>query len=93
MGYFSDPIILGWFGHELAHITQYEKMSQRQFISFPVKYLLSRKFRKKFETKADGITRQRGLEKELKEGIRFVIDDPRINKAYRARTIEFYSRV
>ena len=89
----SESIILGWFGHEIAHILQYEKMSYFEKLFFVFKYVFNKKFRKNFETKADEITKERGLEKELKEGINFTLTDPRVSNAYKKRTREFYSQI
>ena len=91
--YFNDSILLGWFGHELAHITQYEKMKTMKFLIFPFLYIFNKKFRRKFEIEADNITKKRGLEKKLVEGIKFIIQDPRVSNAYKIRTKKFYSSV
>ncbi|MEI8269740.1 MAG: hypothetical protein WCG45_00050 [bacterium] len=89
----NDSILLGWIGHELAHIIQYEKMGKKEIMSFPFKYGLNKKFRKNFETEADEITKQRGLEKELKEGINFVLTNTKISTAYKNRLKKFYSQI
>jgi hypothetical protein len=89
----SDEILLGWIGHELAHITQYQNMSWYEFMFFPIKYILNKKFRKKFETEADKITKIHGLEKELKAGINFTLNDSRVSSSYKRRTKKYYSQI
>jgi hypothetical protein len=89
----TDEILLGWLAHEIAHITQYEKMNWYKFIFFPVKYIFNNRFRREFENEADEITKQRGLEKELKDGINFTLNDQRVSTSYKARTKKYYSKI
>ncbi|MES2930502.1 MAG: hypothetical protein V4665_01830 [Patescibacteria group bacterium] len=41
----SDNDILAWFGHELAHIVDYETMSRSKFLIFSLRYLVDLTFR------------------------------------------------
>ena len=53
--------LVGWIGHELAHITDYHKKSNGQLIQFISHYLFSRKHLKHTENSADKETVKRGL--------------------------------
>ena len=41
----SEEDLIGWFGHELAHIIEYEKMSNFELFVFVIKYVCNLKFR------------------------------------------------
>lgn len=90
---FNDSILLGWFGHELAHLIQYEKMDWLEIMFLPYNFIFNQQFRKKFELEADKITKERGLEKELIKGIKFILEDQRVNRLYKEKTKKYYSQV
>jgi len=71
----------GWFGHELNHIVQYSKMSNRQLLGFTFAYTLnfliskipginkwSRNYLRKIESRTDIGTINKGLGFELARG-------------------------
>ena len=86
----SDEVLAGWFGHELSHVVQYEKMSLIELIAFPFKYFFNLDFRKNFEIEATHIAREIGFGNELSEVEKFLRNDRRVNKKYQERFRRFY---
>ncbi len=86
----SNEVLAGWFGHELSHVVQYEKMSLIELIAFPFKYFFNLDFRKNFEIEATHIARGIGFGNELSEVEKFLRSDRRVNKKYQERFKRFY---
>jgi len=82
--------LVGWIGHELAHITEYNQKSNGQLVHFISNYLFSRKHLKHTENSADKETVKRGLGYSLYEGVTFLFKNPKIFKNYKERNEEYY---
>jgi hypothetical protein len=82
--------LVGWIGHELAHITDYSKKSNGQLVQFISNYLFSRKHMKHTENCADKEAVKRGLGYALYEGVHELFKNPKIFKKYKDRNKEFY---
>ncbi len=61
----SDADILGWFGHELAHVAEYEKMSNFKLFLFILRYVFDVKFRFVVEKRINAFTCNNGFAQEL----------------------------
>ena len=79
----SFTIKIGWIGHELAHICEYERMSNWQTFCFAVKYLCSKKYVRKVERKTDLITIEHNLAYPLYAGTDFLLHNKEIGDKYR----------
>jgi hypothetical protein len=91
--YFKDlsfNSLVGWVGHELAHILDYSKKSNKQLLAFITKYVSSEKTLKHTENEADKETIRRGLGKQLLEGTNFLFNNQRVSKAYKEKKKKFY---
>ena len=82
--------LVGWIGHELAHITEYNQKSNGQLVHFISNYLFSRKHLKHTENSADKEAVKRGLGYSLYEGVTFLFKNPKIFKNYKERNEEYY---
>lgn len=82
--------LVGWIGHELAHISDYDKKSNGQLLQFISQYLFSKKHVKHTENSADKETVRRGLGYALYEGITYLVKNPKILKTYKERKKEYY---
>lgn len=61
----SENDLIGWFGHELAHIIEYETMSNFELFLFTIKYLFNPKFRFSVEKRINVFTCNNVFSKEL----------------------------
>jgi hypothetical protein len=85
--------LIGWFGHELAHIIDYKKMNNFQLIVFGIKYLFSNNFRRNIERKTDKLTIKKGLGKQLIKSIKAITKNPKIKINYKKKISQFYLKV
>ena len=60
--------LVGWIGHEFAHILDYSKMNNTDLISFIASYVFDKDKMKKTERKADKETIKHGLGIQLLDG-------------------------
>jgi hypothetical protein len=74
---------IGWVGHELGHICDYEQMNVPEIVGFALCYGLSSRFRKVVEHRVDKITIQHGLGEELHEGADYLLNKSKANEAYK----------
>ena len=61
----SKDDILGWFGHEFAHVVEYEKMSNSKLFLFILRYIFDIKFRFFVERRVNVFAFNNGFAKEL----------------------------
>lgn len=61
----DEKNITGWFAHELAHIIEYEKMSNWSLSKFTVKYVFNRSFRTMVEKRVNAFASNNGFYEEM----------------------------
>ncbi len=61
----SQDDLIGWIGHELAHIVEYETMTNKELVLFFVKYIFNLKFRFFVERRVNALACNNGFAKEL----------------------------
>jgi len=61
----SEEDLIGWFGHELAHIIEYETMSIFELVLFAFKYLFNSKYRFSVEKRINAFAYNNGFAQEL----------------------------
>ena len=61
----SHADLIGWFGHELTHILEYEKMTFRRLVYFTVKYVFNTKFRSLVEKDINAYAFNNGFAQDL----------------------------
>lgn len=79
----SENDLIAWFGHELAHIIEYEAMSNLNLLAFAFKYIFNLKFRSSVEKRVNAFTYNNGFTKELFGVYRKFISLENINKKYK----------
>ena len=78
---------VGFFGHELAHITDYEEKSNVRMTLFGIKYLLNKR---KVERYTDITTIEHGLGQQLYSLNKFIRNNPDINRKYLEYKKKYY---
>lgn len=86
----SDSDIVGWIAHELAHIIDYETMSNTRFIFFVLRYLFDLSFRSRVEKRTNVFTVNHGFAKELFGVWKKFLSLEIINKRYKKYIITYY---
>ena len=85
-----DAIMIGWIGHELGHIMDYESRSNLGMVGFGLGYVFSADYVKKVERIADGYAVSHGLGKYLIETKRFILDHAELPQAYKDKIARLY---
>lgn len=82
--------LVGWYGHEIAHLTDYKHRSLIEMAIYGIRYTLSGKFMKKIEYQTDSTTIAHGLGCQLLEGVEFCMQSEKIAPVYRWKLIKYY---
>ncbi|MFC5412447.1 hypothetical protein ACFPMF_24190 [Larkinella bovis] len=85
-----DAIMIGWIGHELGHIMDYERRSTLGMAGFGLSYLFSPAYVKKVERIADHFAVERGLGHYLVETKRFILNHAELPQAYKDKIARLY---
>ena len=67
-------ILIGWIGHELGHIMDFERRGNTGLISFGLSYVFSTKYRRNSELVADTYAVESGLGQYIIDTKRFILD-------------------
>jgi hypothetical protein len=85
-----DEIMIGWIGHELGHIMDYESRSNRGMVAFGYNYLRSGKYVKHVEVIADTYAVNHGLGSYIIATKRFILDHAELPRAYKEKIARLY---
>jgi len=85
-----DAIMIGWIGHELGHIMDYESRSNLGLVRFGWGYVSSAAYVKRVERIADGYAVSHGLGSYLVETKRFILDHAELPQAYKDKIARLY---
>jgi hypothetical protein len=85
-----DAIMIGWIGHELGHIMDYESRSSLGMAGFGLGYVFSADYVKKVERLADNYAVNHGLGNYLVETKRFILDHAELPQAYKDKIARLY---
>ncbi|MHA7942949.1 hypothetical protein ACJOV8_007735 [Formosa sp. 3Alg 14/1] len=83
-------VIIGWLGHELGHICDYQNRTTFGLIIFGFKYLFSGKFIREAERNADSFAIIHGMEDYIIATKNFILDNANIPNSYKDRIKRFY---
>ncbi len=82
--------LVGWIGHELAHIYDYSYKDNPSMVGFIARYVFNKKQKKQTERKADKETVKHGLGVALLDGVKFFHRKKEIPASYRKRKKDYY---
>ena len=85
-----DAILIGWIGHELGHIMDYENRSNLGLLGFGLSYVLSPAYVKKVERIADAYAVNHGLGHYLVETKQFILNHAELPQAYKDKIARLY---
>lgn len=78
---------IGWFGHELAHLSTYHQMNNFEIIWFAIKYGISNKFVRKVERYTNKVAAEKGLIFQVFQGEQYILMFNSLMDNYRKRTV------
>lgn len=85
-----SEVFIGWIGHELGHILDYENKSKFDLILFGIKYLFSQKSIKAAERTADTFAVAHGMAHYILATKNFILNHATISEKYKSRIIKYY---
>jgi len=83
-------VFIGWVGHELGHIMDYQQRGNLNLVGFGIRYVLLKEFVKKAERAADSFAVARGMSDYILKTKRFILDHSEIDETYKARIKQYY---
>ena len=85
-----SDILIGWIGHELGHIMDYQNRSNINLIWFGIKYLLSSSHIIEAEKAADTFAVRQGMEDYILKTKNFILNHADISVIYKSRIQKYY---
>jgi len=85
-----DEVLIGWIGHELGHIMDYEQRDVWGIAAFGISYGLSRKYIRKAERVADTFAISHGMGHYLVATKNFILDHAELPQRYKNKIAELY---
>tara|TARA_R110002096_G_scaffold435562_1_gene661587 strand:- start:2528 stop:3184 length:657 start_codon:yes stop_codon:yes gene_type:complete len=83
-------VMIGWLGHELGHIIDYQNKNSLQLIWFGITYLLSESHIVEAERAADTFAVSHGMSDYILETKNFILNHADINDSYKLRIKKYY---
>ncbi len=85
-----DDVMIGWIGHELGHILDYESKSNAELVSFGYRYYFYPTYVKHAEMVADSLAVERGMGDYIVATKRFILNHAELPKAYKDKISRLY---
>jgi hypothetical protein len=85
-----SKVLIGWFGHELGHIRDYQGRGGLNLIGFGLGYVFSERAMKRAERTADSYAVTHGMEDYIIATKNFILNEAHIPELYKRRIRRFY---
>ncbi|MDB5014761.1 MAG: hypothetical protein JWQ25_2963 [Daejeonella sp.] len=85
-----DDIMVGWIGHELGHVMDYENRSNLGMLAFGLSYYFSDQYVKNAERRADTYAVDHGLGQYIIATKRFILDHAELPQRYKDKIARLY---
>lgn len=86
----ADDVLIGWIGHELGHIMDYERRSIWGVAKFGLLYWLSKTYIRKAERVADTFAVNRGMGNYILATKQFILGHSGLSQRYRNKIARLY---
>lgn len=83
-------VLIGWIGHELGHVMDYQQRGNLNLIGFGIRYVLLKEFVRKAERAADSFAVSRGMSNYILKTKRFILNHSQIDETYKTRIKQYY---
>jgi len=85
-----SEIMIGWLGHELGHVMDFEQRSGLNLIGFGIKYVTSKKYIRGAERRADAYAVNHGMESYILATKEFILERAGLTHKYIERIKNLY---
>ncbi|GHE23170.1 hypothetical protein [Sphingobacterium griseoflavum] len=86
----DDDVLVGWIGHELGHILDYESRNTWSVAKFGMLYWLSKRYIRKAERVADTFAVNRGMGRFILATKRFILGHSGLSPRYKDKIAALY---
>jgi len=86
----ASDILIGWIGHELGHVMDYQDRNKLNLIWFGIKYLLSDNHIVEAERAADYFAVKQGMDSYILKTKDFILNNAQITQSYKDRIQKYY---
>lgn len=86
----SDEVLIGWIGHELGHIMDYEQRSVLSIARFGLLYWLSKSYVRKVERVADTFAVNHGMGSYILSTKEFILGHSELSQRYKNKIARLY---
>lgn len=86
----SEDVLIGWLGHELGHIMDYERRSVWGIMKFGVLYWLSKRYIRKAERVADTFAVSHGMSAYILATKEFILGHSELPVRYKEKIARLY---
>ncbi|NAY91737.1 hypothetical protein GTQ34_07400 [Muricauda sp. JGD-17] len=83
-------VLIGWIGHELGHVMDYQQKGNLELIGFGVRYILLKEHVRKAERTADLEAVRHGMAEYIIKTKKFILDNAEIDESYKERIRTYY---
>ena len=83
-------VLVGWIGHELGHVMDYEQKSNWKLVKFGIGYLFSARYRVGSEKVADLFAIEHGLGEFILKTKNYILDHSSISEKYKDKIKNIY---
>jgi len=85
-----SDVLIGWIGHELGHVVDYQNRSKMNLVWFGIRYLLSKNHIVEAERSADTFAVERGMGDYILDTKNFILNHADIDESYKLRMRKYY---
>ena len=85
-----NDVLIGWIGHELGHLLDYETKNGLELIWFGIRYVLWPPFTKQAERVADYFALNHQMKRYILATKNYILDEANFSKKYRAKIRKIY---
>jgi len=86
----ADEVLIGWIGHELGHIMDYEQRNTMSIANFGLLYWLSKTYVRKAERVADTFAVNRGMGSYILATKDFILGHSELSQRYKDKIARLY---
>jgi hypothetical protein len=85
-----SDVLIGWIGHELGHVMDYQERSGLNLLQFGINYLTSNTFIKEAERAADTFAVKHGMGQYILATKDFILNHAHLSAVYKERIRRLY---
>ena len=85
-----SEVLIGWLGHEMGHIMDYQDRSSIDLVWFGIKYFTSKNYIREAERAADTYAVNHGLGEQIIATKNFILNHSQLSDVYKNRIADLY---